>query len=259
MKVRNRVYRNEDGPFVKVVVEVSDKEKERLKEIKFEIKDILNRYCEIERLELDNLTCTHIFDIPKVYDLLYIKRDIMVNLYYNKYYEDVVYFKNGFVEFTETNLFYQFASAYKLLDEYENHRGLDLLRNLIKVKLIDELIKIDYDNVYKVFYKIDNQDHFKKPDLFTIYGYDLFIFLAVNYNIKHKGVKFSNIYNFMYRGNDKAYSIHCVKEDFRIFVEELYSIKFSKVYSNHNSYDNDKKRLEKLKEEYIKANNLTSV
>ncbi|RPD91619.1 hypothetical protein EGM88_14720 [Aureibaculum marinum] len=250
MKIKyNRSIKNGKSN-LKIDIEVSESELNELEKIKTELKDSLNEYCELEKVELDLQVSGHIANFPKVYDLLYIKTDIIKNLYYNDYYKDVIYLKNGFIEFTENDLFYEFASAYNILND--TSKALVLLKNIIRVKLIDWLIEHEYNDVYRVLFRYENQLYINKyKTIFSDYGFELFEYLDNNWQEIKKPTKYSEIYHFMRGyGNGK---IICYGTEFKRFLKKYNGTQFSKIM-NSKEDDNIKTILTNLKNEFIKLN-----
>lgn len=165
----------------KEVFEVSEDEKKEIEIILSDLKQLLNQYVEDERINLDEEIHPFITNENKRRKLAKINYDIIENLCYDEGFTDIVFFKNGFVEFTKTDKLFHFVSAYNLLDD--TFEALRVLKNILKVKLIGWLIENYYnnDNARKIINKIPKnittsnvnfrKDIFRDPESENLFKY----------------------------------------------------------------------------------------
>lgn len=234
----------------KINIEISDIEKKELEIIKETLLKELNNYTEIEREEIDLSLSTHILNEYKLSELNNLRHHIIIDLDYNNSFKNVIYFNDyGFIEFVENNLFLHFASAYNIL--YDTDRAMRVLKNILRVQIIDRMIEFDFKkgvNDPIIFNnKTYNTDHLT---VFTPYGFELFEYIKERFHDNRKMFKYSEIYLFMIKEKfkTKCGSMHKNETKYLKFLKEKYSIKVSRL----NGSDLKNNILERLKKDFSK-------
>ena len=132
-----------NGNYLNPRFEVLPKERNRLKDLKDNLITELERYREYEReeilQEIENFATSSI----QVEILERLKIEVVNNLAFNsEFYKEKCFYitENGFAAVTEDEqLFYSFVFGYKMQEN--DYKGLAVARNIIKVSLIDHLVK----------------------------------------------------------------------------------------------------------------------
>ena len=90
------------------------------------------------------------------------------------------------------------------------------------------------------------------PNNFNEIGYDLFCYLVDNYSKKGK-VKFINIYYYLKDEVDKnMYSFKFTQSEYTEFIKENYDIEIKKYQKANFDYDEQKRVLNSLEQEFRK-------
>ncbi|GGW58613.1 hypothetical protein DFQ11_101934 [Winogradskyella epiphytica] len=116
----------------------NEDEKKQIQENLSNLKKTLDNYVEDEKIYLDDEISTCVTNENITRELERIKYHTIYDLEYNEGFKDVVYFKNGFVEFKQDENLYIFISTYRVLDD--TARAQKVLQNILRVQLIDWLI-----------------------------------------------------------------------------------------------------------------------
>ena len=100
-----------DSTHRKHSIEVTEEEIKQLKSIKENLYTYFNDYIQIEREEIDLSISGHLTAQSKKNELYNLRYHIVNELDFNEEYKDVVYFKNGFVEFASNEQFLFFCKC----------------------------------------------------------------------------------------------------------------------------------------------------
>lgn len=126
----------------KRILIISDQEKIKLAEIKTSFLEYLNEYAIIERESLDLSISLHLTASAIKNDLINQRHHIINSLDFNREYQKVIYIENNGIKI-DPDQFPYFASAYDLLND--EARELKVLKNILKVHLIEWMVNHDYD------------------------------------------------------------------------------------------------------------------
>ncbi|WP_417199255.1 hypothetical protein [Bizionia sp.] len=214
----------------KIIINISENEITQFDSIKKQLSNELNNFIEYEREDLYIEISTFISNNAIKNKLANLKYHIINDLDYNESFKDVVYFNNGFIEFTNNDLFYQFASAYQIISDTSNAQRV--LRNILKVQLIDWLIENDFkeDNSKQFVYNIPidlttlNNITFNNKIFKTPYAENLFYYIIKHTTTINTRKNIGAFYSWFCK------SLNCSKYDFALFWNELkqpYQIKIN--------------------------------
>jgi len=218
---------------------------EKLKKIRFDLMVDLTEYGQNIREQIDLELSPHLKDQHKLSVLWNIRFNIITNVEYIDHYENILKRDlNNTFSIADNDDFLYFAAAHQILANKTS--AFEVLKMVVKVKTIEWMIENDYNDIVKVkFIKPYNKDHL---NIFTPYGYELFLYLDREYFNKNPAIKYSNIYHVM-KGNIKG-KIKASLKGYQLWLIPKIGKNISKIYSTYN--DNDV--LENLIKEYIKTN-----
>lgn len=221
----------------KIIINISKNEVTQINEVTKRLTYELNNFIENEREDLYYEVSTFITNDAIKNKLANLKYHIINDLDYNASFKNVVHYKNGLVEFVKGDELYHFASAYQIISDTSNAQRV--LRNILRVQLIDWLIENDFkqDNSRDFIYNIpkdlttqNNRDFrsdiFKSPEL-----EDLFYYILSNTHEINSRKNVGAFYNWF----RKYLNIECTIFDFALFWNSLKQPFEITVYKNRKA------------------------
>ncbi|HEA30368.1 MAG TPA: hypothetical protein ENH91_10300 [Leeuwenhoekiella sp.] len=197
---------------------VSDQEKKEIEEIRGRFLHYLNIYVITERDEIHSSVSLHITMDAVRHELTNLRHKAIIDLEFNK-----AYFKTATIEDDgikiDPDKFLELAIGYNLLDD--ESKGLRVLQNIIKVRLIEWMIKNEYNprNDVEVSIISNSTSELQKAKYNHIFindGLESFDYLNDNFHLADDAptVKYTLIYDCL------RPKIKCTTKAYREFVRE---------------------------------------
>lgn len=202
----------------KQILIVSDQEKKEIEEIRDRFLHYLNIFAITEREEIHESVSLHITMDAVRHELTNLRHHAIIDLDFNRaYFETATIEDNGIK--IDPDKFLELAIGYNLLDD--ESKGLRVLQNIIKVRLIEWMIKKEYNpkEDVEVIITSNSTSELQKAKYNHIFkddGLESFDYLNDNFHLADDTptVKYTLIYDCL------RPKIKCTTKAYREFVRE---------------------------------------